>query len=102
MVAAFHAQALKMDTPEAMEKTANAMHIAIARDRAPSSRSKDPGEFTTQDQAALRSYFNTTIAKLDAKTGVDKAELERQLHELGPEPEKESTGLFGVQTSRNG
>jgi len=95
-VSAFHAQSIATDTPEAMDKTIEALHRSLAEDPRAAVAFKDPGELTPQDQAALRSYFSARFAKPPASDGADsRAKLEA----LGPEPEKESSGLFGKQTN---
>lgn len=101
-VASFHAQGLKgfgTAGESDRQNTARAMHLALGADPRAISAFKPHGDLTTQDQAGLRHYFNTEIAKVDPKTGVNKADIDKRVGELGAEPEKESSGLFGKQTN---
>lgn len=97
--AAFHAQGLRIDTPEDARKTALALHQAVAEDPRVLVAWKPPGELTAQEQAAIRHYFATEIAGHDPKHGVDRAEIDKRLQELGPEPPRETDGLFGRTTN---
>jgi hypothetical protein len=96
---AFHSQGLKLDSPEDRQKAATAMHLAIAEDPRAVVAFKDPGDLSSQDQAALRHYFNTKVAKVDLKTGLNVKGMKDRIVALGPEPDKYTgavqSGLFG-------
>lgn len=98
-VAAFHAQSLDLSTPEAAQKTSEAMYRALAQDPRAVAAFKPAGELGRDDQRSLRHYFDSHIAKNDPKAGTDSAGIKARLEELGAEPEKETGGLFGKQTN---
>lgn len=93
----FHGQGLKTSTPEDATKTAKAIHMALASDPRAVAAFKPLGELGTQDQAALRQYFGSHVAKIDTKSRADQKRIRERIDALGPEPEKESVGFFGKQ-----
>lgn len=86
--APIHKQGLKTDSP----KTFEAIHRVIAEDPTRGVAFTRVGDLTPQDQATLRHVFETRFAKQE-----NQAALTQAMEELGPEPAKETDGLFGTQ-----
>jgi superfamily II DNA or RNA helicase len=86
--APLHAQYIDPTSKETFE----ALHRVLAEDPRRMIAFKKIGDLTPQDQAVLRRHFEKTFAKPE-----QNAMVKEQLAALGPEPAKESDGLFGVQ-----
>ena len=86
--APLHAQQIDPTSKQTFE----ALHRVLADDPRRMVAFKKIGELTPQDQAVLRSHFERTFAKPE-----QQAMVKEQVDALGPEPAKESDGLFGIQ-----
>lgn len=82
------------DSPESRR----AAYLALLQDPRTAAAFKALGDLDDADQRALRNYFYTEIAKVDPQSGKDKAAYEAALRELGPEPQKLGTDLFGGES----
>lgn len=96
--ATLHSQSLGLTQGDlkANDGVTAAMHHALADDPRAAVAFRPVAELTHDEQAALRHYFASTIAKLDAKTGVNQAEIDRKVAELGAEPPEEIAGQGGL------
>jgi len=72
--------------------TYEALHRVMAEDPRRMVAFKKIGDLSPQDQTILRHHFEQTFAKPE-----QQGMVKEQLEALGPEPPKESDGLFGVQ-----
>ena len=86
--APLHQQRIQAESP----KTIEAMQWVIAEDPRRMLAFKPIGELTGKDQNVLRDFFESRFAQRENEGKGSEA-----LAELGPEPEKESEGLFGTQ-----
>lgn len=86
--APLHQQRIATESP----KTIEALHRVLAEDPRRMLAFKHVGELTGKDQGVLRDFFESRFAKHENDQKGSEA-----LAELGPEPEKESEGLFGTQ-----
>ncbi|MDO8357291.1 MAG: helicase-related protein [Nitrospirota bacterium] len=86
--APLHQQNIDMQSP----KTIESLHRVLAEDPRRMMAFKPVGELTGHDQYALRDFFESRFAK-----GENEQKEKDSLAEMGPEPEKESEGLFGTQ-----
>ena len=86
--APLHQQRIQAESP----KTIEALHRVIAEDPRRMLAFKPIGELTGKDQNVLRDFFESRFAQRENEGKGSEA-----LAELGPEPEKESEGLFGTQ-----
>ncbi len=86
--APLHQQRLDVENP----KTYEALHRTLAVDPRRMVAFTKVGDLTPQDQAVLRQVFQERFSSQEMSKDVQV-----QLEELGPEPAKQSEGLFGVQ-----
>ena len=83
-----HRQGIQTDSP----KTLEAIHRVMAEDPTRSVAFTNIGDLTPQEQATLRHVFEARFAKHE-----NQEALQQAMEELGPEPAKETDGLFGTQ-----
>lgn len=83
-----HRQGIQTDSP----KTLEAIHRVMAEDPTRSVAFTNIGDLTPQEQATLRHVFESRFAKHE-----NQEALQQAMEELGPEPAKETDGLFGTQ-----
>jgi len=86
--APLHAQRITMDSPDSFE----ALHRALAKDPRRMVAFRNVGDLTRGDQDLLRDTFERRFANPEEATATQE-----DMASLGPEPAKESDGLFGVQ-----
>ena len=86
-----HSQSIQPDAPH----TRKAAYLALTEDPRTQIAFSPPGELGHEETAALRAYFHTEIAGVDAK-GRDKAAFDKAMKDLGPEPQRMGESMFGT------